>query len=48
MLGEGPTYGINVLMEALIHQARSAVLTLVKQTQNFTWVYITVVIIVIC
>ena len=27
-------------MEALVHQGKSLVLILVKQTQNFAWVYI--------
>ena len=37
-----------VLMEALVHQRKSLVLNLVKQGQNFGWVYITIMAIVIC
>ena len=37
-----------VLMEALVHQRKSSVLTLVKQAQNFVWVSIIMVIIVYC
>ena len=36
MLGEGPTFGINESFESLV-----------KQTQTFSWVYITTLIIVI-
>ena len=35
-------------MEALVHQRKSLVLNLVKQGQNFGWVYITIMAIVIC
>ena len=37
-----------VLMEVLVHQEKSAILILVKQTQNFVWVCILMMIIVIC
>ena len=37
-----------VLMEALVHQRKSLVLTLVKQTPYFAWVCIIMVIIVNC
>ena len=37
-----------VSMEALVHQRKSLVLNLVKQGQNFGWVYITILAIVIC
>ena len=37
-----------VSMEALVHQRKSLVLNLVKQGQNFGWVYITIMAIVIC
>ena len=33
-----------VLMEALVHQRKSSILTLIKQRQNFARVYITVMI----
>ena len=39
---------ILVLMEALDHQKKTLVLVLLKQTQNFVWVYIIMMIIVIC
>ena len=35
-------------MEALDHQKSSLILILVKQTQNIVWIYIIMVIIVIC
>ena len=37
-----------ILMEALVHQKKSLVLILVKKTQNFAWVCIIILIIVIC
>ena len=37
-----------VLMEAFVHQKKSSVLTLVKQIQDIDWVYIIMLIIVIC
>ena len=37
-----------VLMEVLVHQKKSLVLILVKQTQIFPWVYLIMLIIVIC
>ena len=37
-----------VSMKALVHQRKSLVLNLVKQGQNFGWVYITIMAIVIC
>ena len=43
ILGLGPSYGINV---SLVDQRKNLVLILLKQLQNFTWVYITMVIIV--
>ena len=33
-----------ILMEALVHQRKSSILTLIKQRQNFARVYITVMI----
>ena len=45
ILGEGP---LIVLMEALDHQKKIWVLILLKQTQNFVWGYIIMVITVIC
>ena len=36
-----------VLKEALVHQKKILVLILAKQTQNFAWVYIIMLIIVI-
>ena len=44
VLAEGST---SVLREALVHQRKSLVLTLVKQWKNFAWFYITMVITVI-
>ena len=35
-------------MEALVHQKKSLVFILIKQTQNFAWVYIIILIRVIC
>ena len=35
------------LMEALVHQSKGLVLVLVKQTQNFPWVCIIMLVIVI-
>ena len=35
-------------MEFLVHQKKGLVLTLLKQTQNFVWVSIIILIIVIC
>ena len=35
-------------MEVLVHQKKCLVLTLLKQTQNFVWVSIIMLIIVIC
>ena len=35
-------------MEALVHQRKKLVLILVNQTQNFAWVCIIMLIIVIC
>ena len=37
-----------VLIEALIHWTESLVLTLLKQKQNAAWIYITIMITVIC
>ena len=37
-----------VLMEALVHKKKNLVLILLKQTQNFVWVYIIMLITVIC
>ena len=34
-------------MEALVHQKKSLVFILIKQTQNFAWVYIIILIRVI-
>ena len=45
MLGEGDTFGIN---GGLGEPKKRKVLILVKQRQNFAWVSITMVIIVIC
>ena len=45
MLGESPTFGI---MENLVHQRKSLVLNLLKQTPNFAWISIIMLIIVIC
>ena len=45
VLGEETTFGI---MEDLIHQKKKLILILVKQTQNFAWVDITMLIIVVC
>ena len=36
------------LMDALFHQKTSLVLNLVKQEQNFAWVCVTIMTIVIC
>ena len=44
ILSEVPTYGIN---RVLVHQRKGLVLILVKRTQNFAWVCIRVLIIVI-
>ena len=35
-------------MEDLVHQRKNLALILVNQTQNFVWVYIIMLIIVIC
>ena len=35
-------------MKALVHERKILALVLVKQTQNFAWVYIIMLIIVIC
>ena len=45
MLGEEDTFGINGSLGA---PEKKLVLILVKQTQNFAWFYIIMVIIVIC
>ena len=37
-----------VLMEALDHHKKSIVLILLKKTHNFVWVYIIMMILVIC
>ena len=37
-----------VLMEALVHQKNSLELISIKQAQNFVWVYIIMLMIVIC
>ena len=39
---------VSRLMEALVYQRKKLVLTSVKQGQNFGWVSITIVMIVIC
>ena len=36
------------LMEALVNQRKSLVLVLVYQTRNFAWVYVMMLIIIIC
>ena len=46
MLHEGDAFGINGNFGAL--KKKSLVLILVKQTQNFVWVCIIIMIIVIC
>ena len=46
MLGEGPTYAIDAI--ALVHQRKSLVMILIKQTQNFVFVCIIMLIILIC
>ena len=43
--GEGDTFGINGSFDA---PEKSLVLILVKQMQNFPWVYIIILIIIIC
>ena len=45
MLGLGPTYGINGSFGS---PEKTIVLILLKQIQNFAWVYIIMLIIVIC
>ena len=45
MLGNGPTYGINGSFGS---PEKFLVLILVKQTQNFAWVCIAILIIIIC
>ena len=45
MLGEGPTCDI---MEVLVQQRKSSLLILIKLMQSFAWVYITIMVIVIC
>ena len=45
ILGLGPTFGI---VKALVHQRKKIVLDLLKQIQNFAWVCIIVLILVIC
>ena len=45
ILGDGDTFSINGSFGAL---EKNLVLILVKQTQNFAWVYIIMLIIVIC
>ena len=45
MLGGGDSFGINGSFGA---PERNLILTLIKKKQNFTWVYITMVITVIC
>ena len=45
ILGEGDTFGFNGSFGA---PEKGLVLILVKQTQNFAWVYIIMLIIVIC
>ena len=47
VLSEGPTFGITI-MDAFVHQRKSLVLILVKKKQNFVWVYIIMLIIVVC
>ena len=42
LLGKRLTYGIY-----LVHQRKISVLTLIKQRQNFAWVYVATIIIVI-
>ena len=37
-----------VIMEALVHQKKSLILILVEQTQNFVWVCIIMMIIIMC
>ena len=44
ILGEGPTYGIN---RSIGSSEKNLVLILLKQPQNFIWVYIIMLIIVI-
>ena len=39
-------YNFSILIETLVHQRKNLVLTLVKQAQNFVWVYIKMMIIV--
>ena len=39
---------LKVLTEALVHQRKNLVLILLKETQNFVWVYIVMLIISIC
>ena len=39
---------LKVLTEALVHQRKNLVLILLKETQNFVWVYIVMLIIAIC
>ena len=45
MLGEGDTFGIN---GSFVAPEKSLVLILVKQTQNFVWVYIVILITAFC
>ena len=45
ILGEGPTYDINGSFGSL---EKCLILILLKQTRNFVWVYIIMLIIVIC
>ena len=45
ILGKGPTFGINWSFGS---PEKKKVLILLKQIQNFAWVYIIMVIIVIC
>ena len=37
-----------VIMEALVHQKKNLILILVEQTQNFVWVCIIMMIIIMC
>ena len=46
ILGEGPTFGINGKFGS--PEKKKSVLILLKRIQNFAWVYIIMVIIVVC
>ena len=41
-------YNFSMLIETLVHQRKNLVLTLVKQAQNFVWVCLIMLIVVIC